>query len=600
MTWHARERPPAERIRRAAGVALLAAAAGASSTCAPAAGGPAGSEAGRPPGDDPPTWAGTVAPLVRASCAPCHRPGGSAPFPLVDYADAAARVDRIAQTVRARTMPPWLPDPDVGDFAGDRRLTEDQVSVLLRWASAGAPEGDPAAAPPPPASTSEWSLGEPDLVVAFPADTVPAEGHDLYRNLVAGIPVSDARWVRAVELRPGNERVVHHARMMVDTTPSSRELAARDAERTLEVMHVSGRAHDPDGFFLGWTPGKVPEAGRPDLAWRLEPGTDLVLQLHLRPTGTAQVIRPRAGLYFATAPPAREQALVVLRSVAIDIPPGDTSFVAEESYRLPVAVDVLSIYPHAHYVGRRLEAWASPPTGRRRALIRISDWNFNWQDAYRFARPVRLPAGSVLTMHYTYDNSARNPRNPFDPPRRIVYGLSSTDEMAELILQVLPADPADYDALRADLDRFGYQADRRQRAGALVAQARAASAQDRLDEALDLYRSSLATGSDPSVMAEMAQVEMRRGDGAAAVDVAERAADLSGRQEPRVLAVLARAYAGVGRTEDARTTLRGALELARRRKLGALADSLAAELRTLGPAGRPEPPRNLDTGRQYP
>ncbi len=540
-----------------------------------------------PASASPPTWAGEVAALVYDHCVTCHRPGGSAPFSLLGYDDAARRAGKIAEMTERRIMPPWLPDPDVGDFAGDRRLAPGPIDVFRRWAAAGAPLGNAAAAPEPPRFSSAWSLGEPDLVVEFPADTVAAEGRDLYRNLVVRFPLQESRWVRALDLRPGNERVVHHARMMVDSTASSRELALEDAAEALEVMHVSGEAHDPPGFFLGWTPGKVPDAGRQDLAWRIDPGTDLVLQAHLRPSGRPEVIRPRAGFYFADSPPTRTPALVILRSVAIDIRPGDSAFVAEDAYRLPVEVEVLSIYPHAHYVGTRLEAWAAPPSGRRRDLIRISDWDFNWQDAYRYARPVRLPAGSILTMHYVYDNSAGNPRNPFDPPRRIGYGLASTDEMAELIVQVLPTEPGGLTALRSDLDGFYYQARLRAEATGLVYQARADARAERLDDALDLYRRSLRARNDASVMAEMADVLIRRGDAAAALVVARQAAGLAGGGDPSILGALARALAAAGQGDEAREIGRRALELARRTGPAALADSLSILVRSLGGPGTP-------------
>ncbi len=526
-----------------------------------------------------------MASILYGGCVSCHRPGGSAPFSLVTYADASRRADKIADMTTRRIMPPWLPDRDVGDFAGDRRLPESRIETLRRWAAGGAPEGDPTGAPAPPVFATEWILGEPDLVLEFPEDTVPAEGRDLYQNLIARVPLLEGRWVRALDLRPGNNRVVHHARLMVDTTASSRELAAQDAAQTLEVMHVSTQAHDPDGFFLGWTPGKVPDAGRPDLSWRIEPGTDLVLQVHLRPSGTPEVIRPRVGFYFAEAPPTKTATLILMRSLAIDIAPGDTAFVAQESYRIPVAVDMLSIYPHAHYVGKRLEAWAVQPDGRRRDLIRISDWDFNWQDAYRYAKPVRLPAGSILTMHYTYDNSSANPRNPFDPPRRIVYGLSSTNEMAELILQVLPADPDDLAALENDLDRFYYQAGLREEAAGLLARARTLGDEGRLDEALDLYRRSLLARNDPQVMAEMAAIVLRRGDAASAVVVARRAVELSGGADPRILGTLARAHAAAGQRDEARRVVQQAVELAKRRGLVTLADSLSALARSLGGSG---------------
>jgi hypothetical protein len=419
------------------------------------------------------------------------------------------------------------------------------------------------------------------MVVEFPEYPVPAEGRDLYRNLVVQIPLDVPRWVRAVEVRPGDPKVVHHARMMVDTTTSSRDLAALEAGPGFDGMHMRSAAGSPGGFFIGWTPGKVPHAGREDLAWHLEPGTYLVLQLHLRPTGEAVPVRARVGLHFATTPPRRMPLLLMLESRDIDIAPGDTAFVVEDRYRLPVPVELLSVYPHAHYVGKRLQGWVVLPDGGRRDLIRIEDWDFNFQDEYRYREPVQLPTGSVVTMHYTYDNSSANPRNPFDPPRRITHGLQSTDEMAEMTFQVLPSDPDDLPTLAADLDRFYYQAILDWEAQQNRALGQSLESEGRLDEALEAYRQALLAGDDAEVVASMARVFVRQGETVSAVLAAERAAALSGRANPRILGTLARAYAEAGRMEEAREVAAQAAELAARRGLPELADSLAALRRSL-------------------
>lgn len=537
------------------------------------------------PGGTPPTWSSDVAPLLYAACVDCHRPGGSAPFPLLTYRDAVSRAERIAWATARGYMPPWLPSAGVEEFEGERRLSRRDIEILRQWADAGAPEGDPAAAPPPPSFPSEWSLGEPHVVVEFPELVVPAEGRDVYRNLVVRAPGAKPRWVRTVELDPGNRRVVHHARMLVDTTASSREQARADVAADLEIMHVAGSARNPAGFFVGWTPGTSANPGRDDLAWRVVPGIDLVLQLHLRPTGAPETVSPRLGFYFAPGPPARAPALVLLESRDIDIQPGDSAFVAEDQFQLPVTVDVLAVYPHAHYLGKRLEGWAVLPDGRRRELIRIESWDFDFQDQYRHRRPVRLPAGSLLAMRVTYDNSPANPHNPFDPPRRVVRGLASTDEMAEMGFQVLPVSAGDLATLEQSLDRFYYEAELRWEADEHLARARSLEAGSRLEEALASYRQALLLGDDPYVMAAMARILLRQDDPRAAVLVAQRAAALSGGSDPGVLEVLARAYAGAGELASARDVARRAWEIAERMGRTMLADSLLALRRSLG--GRP-------------
>jgi len=403
-----------------------------------------------------PTFRRDVAPIVHENCASCHHPGEAAPFSLLTYEDVRKRAKQIGIVTASRFMPPWLPLPDHGGpFLGDRRLSDEDLATLQAWVAAGAPEGDstPPVEPEWAQGTGGWQLGEPDLVVRLPrAYTLPAEGRDVYRNFVIPLPVSEPHFVRAVELRPDNRFVLHHAVMRVDRTPSARQLDQRDPAPGFGGMAM-GRAEVPDGQFLGWAPGKMAFAGYEDMAWRLNPGDDLVLQMHLRPSGKPETIQPEIGLYFAERPPTRAPVAITLASLDIDIPPGDADHVVQDDYLLPVDVTVLAVYPHAHYIGKDLQAFAELPDGERRWLFRIDPWDFNWQDEYRFAEPPTLPAGSRLVMRTSFDNSADNPFNPNDPPQRIVYGEQSSDEMAELLLQLLPVDPADRIVLMANFSR---------------------------------------------------------------------------------------------------------------------------------------------------
>ena len=180
----------------------------------------------------PITFARHVAPIVFDHCAPCHRPGGSGPFTLLSYDDVARRARQIAEVTTSRFMPPWLPEAGFGEFVGERRLTAVQIATLAAWAESGAAEGDAADLPNPPVATEGWALGEPDLTVTLPSPyTLPADGPDVFRNLVMPLPVSETRWVKTVELRPGNPRFVHHAIMAVDDTTSSRRREADETEQ---------------------------------------------------------------------------------------------------------------------------------------------------------------------------------------------------------------------------------------------------------------------------------------------------------------------------------------------------------------------------------
>ena len=396
-----------------------------------------------------PTFSRDVAPILFEHCAPCHREGGIGPFRLATYRDARPRAGRIAEVTASRAMPPWLPEPGPERFVGERRLTGGEIETLRGWAASGALEGDPAALPPRPRFAAGWQLGEPDLVVAMAEPyRVPASGGDIFRSFVVAVPGERDRFVRALEFRPGNHEVVHHAVVLVDSARSTRHLDALDPEPGWAGMR-SALAGSPGGHFLGWTPGKTALEVPEGMAWRLPGGSDLVLQLHLLPQPDAAPVQVEVGFHFGKAP-TRTSTRLRLGTKAMDIPAGEERYAVRDRYRLPVDVEVVGLYPHAHYLGREMRAWAEFEDGRRRSLLRIPDWDFNWQAEYRFARPVALPAGARVLMEFTYDNSAGNAQNPNDPPRRVLYGPESTDEMGDLWIQVAPRREEDLAELERD------------------------------------------------------------------------------------------------------------------------------------------------------
>ena len=413
----------------------------------------------------PVTFNRDVAPILHANCVGCHRQDGIGPFGLTTYADARPQAARIAAVTAERQMPPWKPVPGHGRFRNERRLSDAEIALLSRWAATGAAEGDPADLPPAPGPAGGWQLGAPDLVVAMPDPfLLPSGGTDVYRNFVLPVELDARRWVRAVELRPGagGGRVIHHARILLDGTGAARALDAAEAAPGYDGLMLD-HARFPAGHFLGWAPGKTPAALPDAIAWPLDPGTDLVLQLHLLPGPEPVDVQPAVGIHFADRPASLTPVSVLLTSKAIRIPAGAPAHVIEDRYRLPVAVDVLGIAPHMHYLGKRVEAWATLPDGSEEPLLRIDDWDFNWQDEYRYEEPIHLPAGTRLRVRFTFDNSTANPRNPQVPPVTVGFGPAATDEMAELMLQVLPVGDAatlarNLAVKRARDDILGYQA----------------------------------------------------------------------------------------------------------------------------------------------
>jgi Tfp pilus assembly protein PilF len=391
-----------------------------------------------------------IAPIVFDNCTLCHRPGESGPFDLVTYHDVRKRARQIVRVTESRYMPPWLPETNGVDFVDVRRLTDEQIGAIRQWVEQGTVEGDPADLPPLPQWTEGWQLGQPDVIITMPeAYSVRADGPDIWRNFVIPIPVSEPKFVRAFEFRPGNAKILHHARMLFDTSGRCREKAEADPEPGLEGM-ILGAAENPAGQWLGWTPGKQPVMGPEEISWQLEPGTDLVLEMHMLPSGKPEQIRPSLGLHFSSRPPKHIPTTLRLGPKIIDIEPGDENHIIRDSYMLPIDVSLVKVYPHAHLLCREMKGWAELPDGSLRSLLHIRAWDFDWQDEYRYAESIPLPKGTKLYMEYAYDNSAGNVRNPNDPPRRIAYSESTSGEMGDLWFQVIPVNGQERMILESD------------------------------------------------------------------------------------------------------------------------------------------------------
>ena len=383
-----------------------------------------------------------VAPIVFANCAPCHRPGEVAPFPLLTYADVVKHADNVVRQTSKRHMPPWLPDP--GDFplVGERRLTPVQIETIRRWAEGGMREGNAADLPAAPRWPEGWQLGKPDIVLT-PARPfrLPPGTEDVYRNLIVHAATSSDVYVRAVEFRT-NGAPIHHAVIRVDPTGASRKRDGEGGQPGFDGMTWQ-TVQDPDGQFIGWAPGRGAIVSPDRMPWRLPAGADLVLELHMLPAKKPAEIRPTIALFLTPDPPAHSPITLTMSPKTIDIPAGKADYTVTDTYELPVAVDLLSVYPHAHYLGKDMLVTAAFPDGSAKTLLHIPQWSFHWQQDYRYVSAVPLPAGTRVTMRYTYDNSDENEDNPHHPPVRVRLGPKSTDEMAQLALQVLPKSLAD-------------------------------------------------------------------------------------------------------------------------------------------------------------
>ena len=529
-----------------------------------------------------PTFNKDIAPILYEHCSTCHRPVdpasnksdpvcfAGAPFSLLQYRDARSHAREIAQATKGRVMPPWLPEQGPGqfaEFANPRRLSNDQIDLIQRWVQQGAVEGSASDRTPIPKWPEGWQLGQPDLVLKMPrAYVLQAAGKDVFRNFVVPVPLATTRYVRAIEFRADNPGILHHASVGIDRMRLARKLDRVDTEPGFAAM-----PDDEVPNVFGWSPGKTPFMEPADRAWTLQKGSDLIVQMHLLPNGKPQLVQPSIGLYLSDTPPLHEPLLIKLESKAIDIPAGDSAYVVEDSYVLPADLDVLSVYPHAHYLARQMLSSATLPDGTAKTLISIASWDFRWQDQYRYASPVFLPKGTTLKMRFTYDNSDANKKNPHRPAQRVKWGPQSSDEMGALWLEILPRDHADVRVLMRDYDARSLRADI---AGAEMQTAasprdplahnflatkylqagRMADAMAQLDEALRLKP------DDAEAHSNLATAFQLQGRILEAVEQAREAVRLKPGDD-RVHFNLGNLLASSGRSNDAERELRRAVEI---------------------------------------
>ncbi len=400
---------------------------------------------------DPVTFSANIAPIIFEHCTGCHRPGETAPFPLMNYVDVAKRAKLIAGVTASRYMPPWKAEPASYHYRDERRLTDSQIALIQAWVKQGMPQGDPTKTPALPKFPEGWQIGTPNVIAEMPkAFTIPAEGPDIYQNIVIPMDLKTDEWLQAVELRPSSHGVVHHVLYFADTSGEARKADTQDTSEGAGMRFTRGMI-PLGGVAVGAQPHLLPNG----LAIKLPKGSDLVFQYHFHPSGKAEVEKSKIGLYFAKAAPEHTLTNIQLPPVFglfsdIKIPAGVKQFQVSDSYVLPVDVEAISVGAHAHYLGKRMNLTATLPDGTVKTLLTIKDWDFSWQDRYFFEQPVSLPKGTRLDGEVAWDNSIENSRNPSNPPVAVTWGEQSKDEMGSVTLQVYPRAEADLKELQGD------------------------------------------------------------------------------------------------------------------------------------------------------
>jgi mono/diheme cytochrome c family protein len=365
-------------------------------------------EVDAPPSGQP-SYSRDVAPILAEHCVSCHRPGDIAPMSLRSYDEVRPWVKSIRKAVEAGVMPPWHADPTYGTWENDRRLSDVERDTLLRWIKQGAPAGA-AAASAVPADVNEgegpWRLGTPDLAVKFEKVDLPAGGPDQFKDLRQSNPLTEDKWVRAVEIKPGDRRVVHHV-----------------------IVYVLDEGQEaPNGWLGAWAAGMEPMVFPEGTGRLLKKGSRLVADMHYHPTDEATQDETTIGVHFLDREPGKELVNLWVQNSSFKIPAGAADYEVRSSYTFRQDSVVHALLPHMHYRGKDFTYTAVYPDGRREVLLKVPAYDFNWQTIYQLAAPLELPEGTRIECVAHYDNSKANRANP-DPTKDVTFGNQSFDEM---------------------------------------------------------------------------------------------------------------------------------------------------------------------------
>ncbi|MEW4486887.1 redoxin domain-containing protein [Thalassoglobus sp. JC818] len=393
-----------------------------------------------------------IAPILHANCVECHRADEAAPFALQSYEETCRHAEQIVHVTKSKFMPPWHPTEGYGEFRNTRGLEPAEIDLIEEWVHSGMPEGDISDALPEEDEESGWRLGKPDLILTMEEEfELGPDGPDVHQHFVLPIQLEDSRLVSAVEFRPGNRRVVHHACFYIDTTHSGRKLS--DLHPDFGYGSFVGPGFLNAGALRSWLPGMSPQRLPKGTGQPLHARSDLVLEIHYQRTGKVERDRSQVGLYF-TRGGRQVVGEIQVMNKSLVIPAGEANYRHQSSFVLPVDATLLDTAPHMHLLGKEMKATATLPSGKVEELVWIKDWDFNWQGQYLYKNPVRLPKGTRIDVVAVYDNSESNPLNPNSPPKQVTWGEQTRDEMGVCHFRYLCDTPSDLETLNKHYLRY--------------------------------------------------------------------------------------------------------------------------------------------------
>ncbi|MEL6698990.1 MAG: T9SS type A sorting domain-containing protein [Bacteroidota bacterium] len=382
------------------------------------------------------TFTEDIASIIYENCTPCHRAGEIGPMPFTTYQEIRDWGPMIEYVTSINYMPPWPPDPNFQEFQGERFLSDGEKQKIADWVSAGMPEGPANAAPPLPQFPTGSQVGTPDLVLSF-SQAYLHQGNnvDQYQNFVLPTGLTEDKILKAIELRPGNNKIVHHALFALDTTGQAQLKDAQDP--SYGYSGFGGFGVDKVEDYPGYVPGALVITYPEGLGQPIYANSDLLIQMHYAPVPVDETDSSTVNLFFAD--PDEIIGRTIQREVML--PFGSTlingPFVIQPNtvkqfhgvWTVPFKVSLLGVAPHMHLLGKDWEVYAVSPAGDTTSIVSIPEWDFNWQGTYFFKQFQIIEAGSEIHALATYDNSTNNPFNPNNPPKRVRWGEGTADEM---------------------------------------------------------------------------------------------------------------------------------------------------------------------------
>jgi len=351
-----------------------------------------------------------IAPLLQKHCQDCHREGApEAPFALASYQDAVDHADMIAETVREQRMPPWFGTKEHGEFTNLRGMSLEERHLIADWVAQGSPKGDMAKAPAPREfSKSKWKIGEPDLVLKTPVQKLQATGYIDYRYVILPKVFQEDTWVQGVQILPENSRAMHHCNML---------------------FIKLGEKPSSQNFITGQVPGGDPMILDNNVAFKIPAKSSLVLQIHYVTLGEETTDQISVGLRYAREKVHKNLHHTQVTNLTFKVPPHASHYKVTGTKELKHDMTGYGMFSHMHLRGKDMTFKALYPDGKSETLLVIPNYNFDWQQAYRWPEDkVKFPKGTTLEVSAHYDNSAFNPYNP-DPNKEVEEGQQTFQEM---------------------------------------------------------------------------------------------------------------------------------------------------------------------------